>query len=134
MSHIKYFLLAPIVFVLLLFPVAIVHADTQSDLQATCATAAANGGSLPTYCTEAANKKDPITGKDGVLTKVTNVVAFIAGLVAVFVIMFAGGRMVLSRGDSAKVVTARQSIIYAVVGLVVILVARTLIIFVLTKI
>ena len=55
------------------------------------------------------------------------------GLVAVFVIMFAGGRMVLSQGDSAKVVTARQSIIYAVVGLV-ILVARTLIIFVLTKI
>lgn len=134
MSHIKYFLLTPILFVLFLFPVAIVHADTQSDLQATCATAAANGGSLPTYCKEASNKQDPLTGKDGVLTKVTNVVAFISGLVAVFIIIFAGGRMVLSRGDSAKIVTARQSIIYAIVGLVVILVARTIIIFVLTKI
>lgn len=133
MSHIKYFLLMPVVLLLLMFPIA-VHASTETDLAATCATAANNGGSLPTYCTESANKKDPLTGKDGVLTKVTNVVAFISGLVAVFIIIIAGGRMVLSRGDSAKIVTARQSIIYAIVGLIVILVARTVIIFVLTKI
>lgn len=133
MSHIKYFLLVPIMLLLLMFPVA-AHATTQSDLAITCAKAAQAGGSLPTYCIESANRKDPLTGKDGVLTKVTNVVAFISGLVAVFIIIIAGGRMVLSRGDSAKIVTARQSIIYAIVGLIVILVARTVIIFVLTKI
>ena len=133
MNAIKLFLLAPVALLLLMFPV-VAHASTQSDLDAACAKATATGGTRPTYCIDSANASDPLTGKDGVLIKVTNIVAFITGVVAVFIIIIAGGRFVLSRGDSAKVVTARQAIIYAIVGLIVILVARTVIIFVLTKI
>lgn len=140
MFFVRFFIALPIALLLLLTPVAAFAANsTSNEIARACATAKAAGGAMPTYCSDTAgttstNTNNALTGPDGILTKVTNVIGFIAGIVAVVMIIIAGGKLVLSRGDSAKIVTARQQIIYALVGLVVIIVAREIIVFVLSRI
>jgi len=74
-----------------------------------------------------------IYGPNGVLTKVANVLSIVLGVVSVFVVMIGGIKFVLSAGDPAKTNSARSTILYAIIGLVVAVVAQSLIIFVLNK-
>lgn len=68
--------------------------------------------------------KDPILGNDGLITKIANYIAWAAGSLAVIMIIFAAFRFVKSSGDSGKVTAARETIIYSIVGLIVIVLAR----------
>jgi hypothetical protein len=77
---------------------------------------------------------DPITGPDGIIARVTNVLAVIAGILAVVIIIWGGFTYVTSAGDANKATNARNMIIYAAIGLVVIVLAQTLIIFILNSI
>jgi|SRR5581483_1995153 len=77
---------------------------------------------------------DPLTGPNGVLGKVTKDVALFAGATAVIIMMVGGFMYILSNGDSGKVSTAKDTILYAAVGLVVIALAQTLIVFVIDRI
>ena len=74
--------------------------------------------------------KDNISGPNGVILKAAELISIIAGIAAVIVIMIAGIMFITASGDSGKISTARKTIVYAVVGLVVIVLARTIIIFV----
>ncbi len=74
-----------------------------------------------------------IYGPDGVLTKVANVLSIVLGVISVFVIMVGGIKYVLSGGDPSKTNNARSTILYAVIGLVVAVLAQALILFVLNK-
>lgn len=76
---------------------------------------------------------NPITGSNGVILKVTNILAIIAGAAAVILIIIAGIRLVTSAGDSNAVSGARQSILYALIGLVIIFLAQAIITFVIKK-
>jgi hypothetical protein len=141
MFFIRFFIVLPIAFFMLLTPVTTFAASAPaSDISDACKKAAtANNNVMPTYCSETTsatdtNTNNALTGPNGILTTVTNVVGLIAGIVAVVVIIIAGGKFVLSRGDSAKIVSARQQILYALVGLVVIVVARQIIVFILSRI
>lgn len=60
---------------------------------------------------------------NAVLNGALNLVYVAAGAVAVIAIIFAGYRYVTSMGDSAAVAKAKNTILYAVIGLVVILLA-----------
>lgn len=80
-----------------------------------------------------ANADDPLTGGNGIIMKIVNLIAVIAGMAAVILIVLAGLRMVTSGGGSEDIAGARRTIIYALVGLVVIIFARTLVAFVLSK-
>ena len=77
-----------------------------------------------------ASGNNPLTGDGGLLSKVTGVVALITGFAAVLVIFLAGLRLVQSSGNAEDIAGARRAIIYALVGLVVVILARTLILFV----
>lgn len=76
------------------------------------------------------NGQDNISGANGVILRVSGLLAIIAGIAAVIVIMIAGIMMVTAAGDSNKVSTAKRTIVYTVVGLIVIILARTIILFV----
>lgn len=65
---------------------------------------------------------------------VVNLLLFVAGVIAVVVIVVAGLRFVLSNGDPGAASKARSTIIYAVVGLVVAIMAYAIVNFVLTNI
>ncbi len=85
-------------------------------------------------CQEKANgTTNPLTGSNGLLIKIANIVAIVAGLVAVFIIILSGWKYITSGGDSSKIQSAKSTIMYAVIGLVVIALADVIIGFVLSK-
>jgi hypothetical protein len=68
------------------------------------------------------------------LRAVINIISIIIGIAAVIVIIISGLRMILSGGEPADVKSAREGIIYALVGIVVAIFAQAMVIFVLNKI
>lgn len=58
-------------------------------------------------------------GAGGILTDITNILLFIAGALAVLMIIIGGLRYVVSGGNSAAVTSAKNTILYAVVGLII---------------
>lgn len=79
------------------------------------------------------NSNNPIAGPNGLLVKIADIVAYIAGGVAVILLVISGLRYILSDGDSGKAKSARQTAVGAVVGLAIIVLARMLIVFVVNK-
>lgn len=61
---------------------------------------------------------------------IVNVVLFVLGAVAVIMIIVGGFRYVLSGGDSSAVTSAKNTILYAVVGLIVAILAYAIVNFV----
>jgi hypothetical protein len=86
-------------------------------------------------CTDANTGKtgNPLLGSDGVLTKAISLLSLATAIISVIVIVVAGIRFSVSQGDSQKVNVARNSIIYALVGIVVATVSQGIVIFVLKK-
>lgn len=64
---------------------------------------------------------------------VINVMLFIAGIIAVIMIIIGGIRYVTSSGEQANVKGAKDTILYAVVGLVITILAFSIVNFVLGK-
>lgn len=64
-------------------------------------------------------KTDPNT----LLTNVLNITYFFAGTVAVLVIIGAGFLYVTSTGDAGRITKAKNAILYAVIGLVAVMLA-----------
>jgi Type IV secretion system pilin len=80
------------------------------------------------------NGKDPISGSNGLLTKVTKLISYFAGASSVLLIVVAAIMYVTSEGDSGKIQSAKMTLIYAVIGLVIVAVSQSLIVFVLRNI
>ena len=64
---------------------------------------------------------------DKVVSGGFNVAFFVAGALAVIMIIYAGIRFVTAHGDEKQVESARQTIIYSVVGLIVAILAYALV-------
>lgn len=64
--------------------------------------------------------------------KVVNTMLFILGIIAVIMIVIGGIRYVVSNGDSTAVAGAKNTILYAVIGLVVAILAYAIVNFVVT--
>jgi len=77
---------------------------------------------------------NPLTGSNGLIINITHIIAVVAGAVAVIVIIISGFKFVLSNGDAAQATAARNSILYALVGLVVIIMASSIISLVMSKV
>jgi phosphotransferase system glucose/maltose/N-acetylglucosamine-specific IIC component len=65
----------------------------------------------------------PTNSADSILNNAINIVYFVSGAVAVIIIIVAGFMFITSGGDPAATAKARNTITYAVVGLVVIALA-----------
>lgn len=79
------------------------------------------------------SNSDPLTGNDGILIHITNIVAFVAGAAAVIIIVVSGIRYITAGGDSNAVGAAKNTLIGAIIGLVVIVLAKVLITFVVNQ-
>ena len=67
------------------------------------------------------------------LSNVVNLLSVILGIIAVIMLIVAGIKFVTSQGDGNSTASARNTIIYAVIGLVVALLAQAIVQFVLEK-
>ena len=72
-------------------------------------------------------------GSTGVFTTVTNVLLFIVGAISVIMIIIGGMRYILSGGNSANVTAAKNTILYAIVGIVVAILGYAIVNFVITS-
>lgn len=81
-------------------------------------------------CSKGAGQQDQLTGSTGAFTLVTNVLLFIIGAVSVIMLIIGGIRYTVSGGDSGAVTSAKNTILYAIVGIVVALLAYALVNFV----
>lgn len=88
------------------------------------------GGSAVCHATTGNN----LSGPNGIIVKVSNIFAWVGGVGAVIVIMVGGFMYVTASGDAGKANSGRSAVIYATVGLVVIVLGRVIIGFVVTKI
>lgn len=64
--------------------------------------------------------------------KVINIFSIIVGIVAVIMVIYGGFRYITSGGDSGRVGNAKNTLIYAVIGLIIVALAQFLVHFVLS--
>lgn len=79
---------------------------------------AAKGDNTPSNLTD---------GNDSVFKTVTNVLLFIIGAVAVIMLIYGGIRYTISGGDQNSVKAAKDTILYAIIGIVVAILAYALV-------
>jgi hypothetical protein len=77
--------------------------------------------------------KNSIYGSDSILAKATKLVSFVVGIVAVIMIIIGGLQYIMAAGDSAKVNSAKNTILYAIIGVVVAVMAQIIINFVIRR-
>jgi Type IV secretion system pilin len=70
----------------------------------------------------------------GVVTDTINIFSLIVGILSVIMIIFGGLKYITSGGDSGKVTGAKTTVIYAVIGLVIVALAQFMVQFVLNKV
>jgi len=68
------------------------------------------------------------------IKKVVNIFSAIIGIVAVIMIIYGGFKYISSGGDSGNVTSAKNTIIYAVIGLIIVAMAQFIVQFVLGRI
>ncbi len=68
------------------------------------------------------------------IASVINVFSIIIGIIAVIMLIIAGFKYVTSAGSSDKIASAKSTVIYAIVGLIIVALAQTIVKFVAHKI
>ena len=71
-------------------------------------------------------------GDAGVFKQVTNTILYIVGIVAVIMLIIGGIKYVISGGDSKKVTDAKNTVLYAIIGLIIAFLAFAIVNFVIS--
>jgi hypothetical protein len=117
----------------LLVPAA-VFADANTGIDnGLCAGADLNAGEA-TSCSSSADASAANTKITSILSTVINIFSLIVGAVSVIMIIIGGLRYITSGGEASNISSAKNTIIYAIVGLVVVALAQFLVHFVLGKV
>lgn len=72
-------------------------------------------------------------GAEGTFRTITNVLLFLVGAISVIMLIIGGLRYVISGGDSTAVQNAKNTILYAIVGIIVALLAYAAVSFIITS-
>lgn len=94
---------------------------------------AASGASKGEVCSGIGGCDDSPANITNTLRNVVNVFSAIVGVVAVIVVLIAGFQYVTAAGDSSKVASAKSTLIYAIVGLIIAALSQSIVQFVLKK-
>ncbi len=117
-------------------PVATYAADADIDpFENLCG----GGRGNTTLCQQAqqaqqdANGSRGLLGPEGIITKITQLIVYFTGAISVIMIIVGGFKYVLSGGDSNGVQSAKNTIMYALIGLVVAIFSQVIVSFVLSR-
>jgi hypothetical protein len=78
-----------------------------------------------------ANSTATTGGLNNLIAKIINVFSVLVGVVAVVMIIYGGFRYITSGGDSNNIGTAKNTILYAIIGLIIVALAQLIVKFVL---
>lgn len=85
--------------------------------------AAKDGLGGAAQCAKSADQPADLFGTGGIFETISNVLLFIIGAVSVIMLILGGIRYTISQGDSTAVTAAKNTILYAIIGLVVAILA-----------
>jgi hypothetical protein len=113
----------------LLFQAASVSAqDIENNL---CAGANLN---VNTNCSTPIDNQSPEQRINDIIADIINIFSLIVGITAVIMIIIGGFRYITSGGDSNNVTGAKNTILYAIIGLVIVAMAQFIVRFVLARV
>ena len=82
-------------------------------------------------CAQPDNAPTEIFGKGGIFQTITNAALYIIGALSVIMLIYGGIRYTISRGDAKNIEAAKNTILYAVIGIVISVLAYAIVNFVL---
>jgi len=91
------------------------------------ATTSSNSSSCPTGDAGTFN-----TNIQNIARTVVNTISIVVGIIAVIFIIYGGFKYITSGGDSGKVTEAKNALIYAIIGLLIVAVSQAIVHFVLS--
>lgn len=119
-------------FLLPVMPLGLVHAAED------CLSG--SGGGISSCLNSGADKTDPdaATGDaservNSTIKLIINVFSLVVGVISVIMIIIGGLKYITSGGDSGNITGAKNTILYAIIGLVVVALAQVVVKFVLQK-
>jgi len=124
-------LLSASAFALMLAPGALVAAPAlaQADIDGNlCA-----GANLEVGNEDCSSDGDPAEKVNTLIADVINIFSLVVGVVSVIMIIIGGLKYITSGGDSGNVSGAKNTILYAIIGLVVVALAQVIVRFVLER-
>lgn len=83
--------------------------------------------------TKSDDQPSTLFGDGGVFTTIVNIALFIIGALAVLMLIIGGIRYTISGGDTAAVTAAKNTILYAIIGIVIAILAYAIVNFVLVN-
>lgn len=90
-----------------------------------------DGANTPADC--ATLTQGGTTKINELIKQIINVFSVIVGIVAVIMMIYGGLRYITSGGDSGNVTSAKNTILYAIIGLIIVALAQIIVKFVLNK-
>lgn len=129
------FLLGLLLLPTLFFGGKVLAADPNNPAQAACFTVNPDGSKVQvpelsesSLCK--ASNENPIAGKDGVIMRVVGILSWVIGVASVIIIMLGGLKYITANGDSNGINSAKNTIMYAVIGLVIFVLSQAIVRFV----
>jgi lysylphosphatidylglycerol synthetase-like protein (DUF2156 family) len=104
------------------FPAMLQHVSAQTSADQVCAGIATASG---TGC------NGSNTTLNNVVANGVNILSVVIGITAVVMIMVAGFKYVTAQGDASSISSAKNTLIYAIIGLVIVVLAQSIVHFVL---
>lgn len=83
-------------------------------------------------CAKGEGQSTSLFGDGGIFTTIVNIMLFLIGAVAVIMLIIGGIRYVISGGKQEEVTAAKNTILYAVIGIIVAVLAFAIVNFVIT--
>ena len=131
---IKRIILSTTALLAIVMPAGLVVAPAFAVSQANIPDSLCKGGNLDV--TDGTCKSDPVEAQqtvNDIIGTVINIFSIVVDVTAVIMIIVGGFQYITSGGDSGKVTTAKNTILFAIVGLVIVALAQVIVNFVLSK-
>jgi hypothetical protein len=112
-------MLVPALALTLSFVAPTVTFAAEADPNANACDDIEGGPSAGAACAKPASGATELFGEGGIFITITNILLFIIGAIAVVMLIIGGIRYVVSSGDQNAVTSAKNTILYAIIGIVV---------------
>jgi glucose uptake protein GlcU len=114
-----------------LLPASTLAASTTAP---NCTTTNPAGSATPltdgSNCAQSSDSPNSLFGSAGIFHTIANVMIYVVGAIAVIMLIIGGLRYVISQGDKGNVESAKNTILYAVIGIVIAVLAYAIVNFV----
>ncbi len=78
-------------------------------------------------------EKDPIAGQEGVIIRTVTILSYIVGFASVLMVILGGLKFITANGDPNSISSARNTVLYALIGVAVFLSSQIIVRFVISR-